>query len=46
MYQASQQAQAANGGAESTDPGADAGTGGSNDAEDVTDVEYEEVDNK
>jgi molecular chaperone DnaK len=46
MYQASQQAQSANGGAESSDPGADAGSAGSSGTEDVTDVEYEEVDNK
>ena len=44
MYQASQQANAANG-AESADPGADAGSG-TGATEDVTDVEYEEVDNK
>ena len=46
MYQASQQAQAADGGAQSTDPGADAGASDDSGAEDVTDVEYEEVDNK
>ncbi len=46
MYQASQQAQAENGGAQSTDPGADAGSSDSTGSEDVTDVEYEEVDNK
>ncbi len=49
MYQASQQAQAADGGAESADPSADAGAGdgaGDESSEDVTDVEYEEVDNK
>ena len=45
MYQASQQANAANGGAESTDPGANAGSDGGSNTEDVTDVEYEEVDN-
>ncbi len=47
MYQASQQAQAADGGAESADPGADAGAGAADgNSEDVTDVEYEEVDSK
>ncbi len=46
MYQASQQAQAENGGAESADPGADAGADEGSNTEDVTDVEYEEVDNK
>ncbi|HHM21398.1 MAG TPA: molecular chaperone DnaK [Bacteroidetes bacterium] len=47
MYQAAQQAAGANGGAQSTNPEADAGSDGSTGgAEDVTDVEYEEVDNK
>ncbi|HFA48530.1 MAG TPA: molecular chaperone DnaK [Bacteroidetes bacterium] len=45
MYQASQAQQSANGGAESADPGADANAGG-NDTEDVTDVEFEEVDSQ
>ena len=48
MYQASQGAQAADGGAQSADPEADAGTSEepTTGTEDVTDVEYEEVDNK